>query len=85
MPFGEDIVVVHRHIRACLVAGFGDAGQGIRGLDRGSIMALSTRAILALPDVGGVLISGTSLRVTDFDAVLDVTRAIPFTRGTAAS
>lgn len=67
------------------MARFSNAEQGVRVLDGGSITALGTRTILALPDVGGVLISGASLRVTDFDAVLDVIRVIPFTRGTAAS
>jgi len=59
------------------------AGVGIRY--GGSTTASNARAVLARPDLGGVLISGASLSVTGFDAALHVSRAIPFTRDAAAS
>jgi len=76
MPADEDIVAVHGHIRSCLVARFGDAGHAVRILYGGSVTSSNARAILGLPDVGGVLIGGASLTAADFDAVLGIARAL---------
>jgi triosephosphate isomerase len=70
VPTEADITDVHRHIRACLTARAGAGGQAIRILYGGSVTSRNARAILGLPDVGGVLIGGASLLAADFDAVL---------------
>jgi triosephosphate isomerase len=85
MPTDEDIVAVHGHIRSCLVARFGDAGQAVRILYGGSVTSSNARGILWLPDVGGVLIGGASLTAADFDAVLGVARTLASTPDAVAA
>ena len=85
MPADADIVAVHSHVRSCLVARFGDTGQAVRILYGGSVASSNARAILGLPDVGGVLIGGASLMAADFDAVLGVVRALTSTPDAAAA
>jgi len=85
MPADEDIVAVHAHIRSCLVARFGDAGQAVRILYGGSVTSSNVRGILGLPDVGGVLIGGASLKADDFDAVLGVARTVALTPDAVAA
>ena len=74
VPSSEQIVEVHRHVRACLMALAGAAGADIRILYGGSVTAANSKQVLGLTDVDGVLIGGASLRAADFDAVL---RCIP--------
>ncbi len=74
MPTADDIAEIHAHIRACLVARFGEAGRTVRILYGGSVNSSNAQDILAVPEVGGVLIGGASLEATDFDAVLGVVR-----------
>ena len=70
----EEIATVHAHIRQCLVARFGEEGKKVRILYGGSVKPSNAREILALSEVGGVLVGGESLKATDFEAIF---RAVP--------
>jgi triosephosphate isomerase len=70
----EEIANVHAHIRQCLVARFGEEGKKVRILYGGSVKPSNAREILALSEVGGVLVGGESLKATDFEAIF---RAVP--------
>ena len=61
---------MHRHVRACLTTIAGPSGATIRILYGGSVTAHNAGEVLALAEVGGVLIGGASLLAKDFDAVL---------------
>ncbi len=74
MPTAGNIAEIHAHIRSCLVARFGEAGRTVRILYGGSVKSSNAHDILAVPEVGGVLIGGASLEAADFDAVLGVVR-----------
>jgi triosephosphate isomerase len=69
MPTPAQIIEVHVHIRECLVARLGPEGQKVRILYGGSVKPSNVRAILALPEVGGVLVGGASLKAEDFEAI----------------
>ena len=58
------------------MARFGEAGRAVRILYGGSVTSSNVRDILAIPDVGGVLIGGASLTAADFDGVLGVVRTL---------
>ena len=73
-PTPDQITEVHAHIRECLTALFGAEGKDVRILYGGSVKPSNARAILALPQVGGALVGGASLKATDFEAIV---RAIP--------
>jgi triosephosphate isomerase len=70
MPTPEQIIEVHAHIRACLVARVGLEGTKVRILYGGSVQPSNARAILTLPEVGGVLVGGASLKAADFEAII---------------
>jgi triosephosphate isomerase len=70
----DEITEVHAHIRQCLIARLGAEGKKIRILYGGSVDPSNAREILALPEVGGVLVGGESLTTADFEAIL---RAVP--------
>jgi triosephosphate isomerase len=74
MPTPEEIIEVHAHIRECLVARLGTEGMKVRILYGGSVKPSNARAILALPEVGGLLVGGSSLKAADFKAIF---RAVP--------
>ena len=65
----EDVAVMHAFIREELVRQFGDAGQGIRILYGGSVRPANAASLLAVPNVGGALIGGASLKAEDFLAI----------------
>lgn len=65
-PTASDIVEMHRHIRTELVRRHGDAGRPVRILYGGSVKPANAREILALPEVGGALVGGASLKAADF-------------------
>lgn len=69
MPTAEQISDMHAHLRECLVARLGAQGKELRILYGGSVKASSARAILALPEVGGVLVGGASRKAEDFNAI----------------
>jgi len=64
-----DIETMHRAIRAALSERYGDAGKAIRVLYGGSVKPGNAKEILAVPDVGGVLVGGASLLASDFLAI----------------
>lgn len=68
----EEIVEMHTHIRQCLVARSGAEGKKVRILYGGSVEPSNARAILALPDVGGVLVGCESLKAADFEGIFRV-------------
>jgi triosephosphate isomerase len=74
-PTSAEISEVHQHIRSCLTACAGTMGKKIRILYGGSVTFKNVDEILSLPDVGGVLIGGASLKADDFDAVLKTIQA----------
>ena len=65
-PTNDDIAAMHAHIRSCLVDKLGAAGREIRILYGGSVKPSNAREILALPEVGGALVGGASLKASDF-------------------
>lgn len=69
-----EITKVHIHIRQCLIEHLGAEGEKIRILYGGSVHPSNAREILALPQVGGVLVGGASLTAESFEAIF---RAVP--------
>ena len=65
----EDIVEMHRCIRAQLIGTLGPSGQTIAVLYGGSVKPAGADALLRLPGVGGALIGGASLVAEDFLAI----------------
>ena len=72
-PSSAQIVEMHQHIRSCLTARFGQFGSAIRILFGGSVTSANAAVILDLPEVGGLLIGGASLKADKFDAILSLT------------
>jgi len=65
-PTSADIVAMHAHIRSCLVGKLGPAGEGMLILYGGSVNPGNAAEILNLPQVGGALVGGASLKSEDF-------------------
>jgi triosephosphate isomerase (TIM) len=65
----EDVATMHGFIREELVRQFGNAGQDIRILYGGSVKPANAGSLLAVPDVGGALVGGASLKAEDFLAI----------------
>lgn len=65
-PTSEEIVEVHNHIRALLQKRLGATGAAVRILYGGSVKPSNAAEILALPNVGGALVGGASLKAADF-------------------
>ncbi len=74
-PASEQITEMHAHIRQCLVARLGAEGKNVRILYGGSVNPSNARAILALPEVGGALVGGASLKVADFESIFSAVPA----------
>ncbi|MDQ6640709.1 MAG: triose-phosphate isomerase [Pseudomonadota bacterium] len=70
MPEAEQIVEMHAHIRKALTTRWGTKARKVRILYGGSVKPSNARAILALPEVGGALVGGASLKAADFEAIL---------------
>ncbi|AYV48105.1 triose-phosphate isomerase [Caulobacter flavus] len=69
-PTPADIAAIHAAIRAVLVERFGDHGRAIPILYGGSVKPENAAEILALPEVGGALVGGASLKAKDFLAII---------------
>ncbi|HWU56009.1 MAG TPA: triose-phosphate isomerase [Rhizomicrobium sp.] len=65
-PTAADIAAMHAHIRACLMARLGEGARTMLILYGGSVNPGNANEILALPDVGGALVGGASLKAEDF-------------------
>ncbi|HWX88687.1 MAG TPA: triose-phosphate isomerase [Rhizomicrobium sp.] len=75
-PTGAEIAAMHAHIRACLLRRLGpSAKEGAKEmliLYGGSVKPDNAREILNLPEVGGALVGGASLKAADFLSVVRV-------------
>jgi triosephosphate isomerase len=71
----EDVATMHAFIREELVRQFGDAGQTIRILYGGSVKPANAAALLAVPNVGGALVGGASLKADEFLAIARAAQA----------
>jgi triosephosphate isomerase len=69
VPTTQEIVAMHAHIRRCLVEHLGAEGRSVRILYGGSVKPSNALAILALPEVGGALVGGASLKCDEFAAI----------------
>jgi len=69
-PTSADIAGMHAHIRACLTGKLGPAGDGMLILYGGSVNPGNAAEILNLPQVGGALVGGASLKAADFIQII---------------
>jgi triosephosphate isomerase len=69
-PSLDEIEDVHIALRAGLVQAFGDAGQRVPILYGGSVKAANAAEIMAIPEVGGALVGGASLKASDFMPII---------------
>jgi triosephosphate isomerase len=72
---GRALSEVHAHIRESLTTRWGAEARKVRILYGGSVNPSNARAILALPEVGGALVGGASLKAADFEAILGAVAA----------
>ncbi len=68
-PTVADIAETHAHIRKCLVERFGAGANAVRILYGGSVKPSNAAEILEVPNVGGALVGGASLKASDFHAI----------------
>jgi triosephosphate isomerase len=69
-PSEGEIAAMHAHIRACLVRRCGEGARGLRILYGGSVKPDNAGRILNLPEVGGALVGGASLKAAEFEAII---------------
>lgn len=69
-PTLAEIGEMHAHIRGCLGQLLRDDAEGIRILYGGSVTSANSTEILALENVGGVLVGGASLKAAQFLEIL---------------
>jgi triosephosphate isomerase len=69
-PTSADIAAMHAHIRSCLVARLGDGARTMLILYGGSVNPGNAAEILSLPEVGGALVGGASLKSADFAQII---------------
>jgi triosephosphate isomerase len=72
IPTLEEIEEVHRAVRGMLIERLGDAGAAAPILYGGSVKPSNAAEILKVPEVGGALVGGASLKAADF---LEIVRA----------
>jgi len=65
-PTSAEITAMHAHIRTCLTARLGADGKDMLILYGGSVNPGNAGEILNLPEVGGALVGGASLKSDDF-------------------
>jgi triosephosphate isomerase len=70
VPVSDDIAAMHAALRATLVEKLGEAGKGMRILYGGSVNPGNATEILAIPDVGGALVGGASLKAETFVPII---------------
>ena len=69
-PTAGDIAAMHLHIRQCLTEQIGEAGRDMLILYGGSVKPSNAGEILRLPEVGGALVGGASLKAKDFLSII---------------
>jgi triosephosphate isomerase len=74
-PTSADIAAMHAHIRACLVANLGEGARHMLILYGGSVNPGNAAEILPLPEVGGALVGGASLKAADFSRIVAAVKA----------
>ncbi|THH38819.1 triose-phosphate isomerase [Aliishimia ponticola] len=75
VPTLEQIVEVHDHLRAKLIARFGDEGHAMRLLYGGSVKPDNAATIFKADNVDGALVGGASLKATDFAPIITALQA----------
>ena len=70
----QDVLTMHAFIREELVRQFGAAGRGIHILYGGSVNPKNAATLMAVPEVGGALVGGASLKAEDFLGIAKVAR-----------
>jgi triosephosphate isomerase len=68
-PTEADVAAMHAAIRAALVEKLGEAGKTLKILYGGSVKPGNAASLLALPEVGGALVGGASLKAEDLLAI----------------
>ncbi|MDE8345920.1 MAG: triose-phosphate isomerase [Acidocella sp.] len=71
IPAEAEIAAMHATIRAGLTGQCGPAGAGMRILYGGSVKPGNASALLSVPEVGGALVGGASLKAEDLLAIAD--------------
>ena len=72
-PTASDIAAMHAHIRACLIGKLGAARLDAKAmliLYGGSVNPGNAAEILSIPEVGGALVGGASLKAADFIKII---------------
>jgi triosephosphate isomerase len=69
-PTREQIEEAHVALRRALIDSLGEAGAGAPILYGGSVKPANAAEILKVPEVGGALIGGASLKAEDFLAIV---------------
>jgi triosephosphate isomerase len=70
VPTMDQIEQAHRQIRTALVGVLGRAGEAVTILYGGSLKPANAGEIFAVPEVGGGLVGGASLKAADFMAIV---------------
>jgi triosephosphate isomerase len=73
-PSADEITEMHAHIRHRLVTRLGATGNDVRIVYGGSVTAENAESILALAEVGGLLVGAASLNPAEFERIV---RAVP--------
>ena len=84
-PTSEQIAEVHATSASALSRVWARKGKEVRILYGGSVKPSNAREILALPEVGGALVGGASLKAADFEAIFRAVSAKAWPRGTTRS
>jgi triosephosphate isomerase len=71
VPTSADIAEMHGALRERLIAAYGSDGAEIRILYGGSVKAANAEEIFAVPNVGGALVGGASLKAADFLPIVE--------------
>jgi triosephosphate isomerase len=69
-PTPIEIEQIHAAIRGVLIHRFGSAGAAVPILYGGSVKSSNAAEILRLPEVGGALVGGASLKASDFEPII---------------
>jgi triosephosphate isomerase len=69
-PTSAEIAAMHAHIRTCLLTRLGAGAKDISILYGGSVKPDNADEILNLPEIGGALVGGASLKAVDFLGII---------------